>query len=240
MMSTYRIAICEDDTPIGKDLAVRCRTIFEAWHVDVDVSLFASADALQTFLKAGSVDFDLFLMDIEMQGMDGLTLAQWLYDNGARNKVIFITGHAEYALAGYRAHPLHYLLKPVDDRSLEESLQLAWSLHGPQTLVLKRGRNTYSLPLANIRYLESQGHNTRIYFVNESRLFNFSLVELEEWLPVKDFVRCHKSYLVNLAWVDEIVRNSVRLRDGDEVPISRTFYLAFQSAFVSYLNHSSI
>lgn len=173
MMSTYRIAICEDDTPVGKDLAVRCRTIFEAWHVDVDVSLFASADALQAFLKAGSVDFDLFLMDIEMQGMDGLTLAQWLYDNGARNKVIFITGHAEYALAGYRAHPLNYLLKPVDDRSLEESLQLAWSLHGPQTLVLKRGRNTYSLPLANIRYLESQGHNTRIYFVNESRLFNF-------------------------------------------------------------------
>ena len=239
-MRSYRIAICDDDAPVGQDLAMRCEAIFAAWHVDVAVSLFPSADALGALLKAGASDFDLFLLDIEMHGTDGLALAQWLYDNGERDKVIFITGHVEYALAGYQAHPLHYLLKPVDDHALEEALHLAWSLHGPQRLVLKKGRRTFSVLLSNIRYLESQGHHTTIHFSDETRLFNFSLSELERQLPGKNFVRSHKSYLVNLAWVDEIVRSSVRLRDGEEVPIIRNFYLGFQSAFVSYLNHSSI
>ena len=79
------------DAKLGEDLARRCREIFAGWRVEAD----------------------LFLLDIQMQGTDGLTLAQRLYDDGVRDRVIFITGHAEYALAGYDAHPLHYLLKFV-------------------------------------------------------------------------------------------------------------------------------
>ena len=95
----YRVVVCEDDAQLGEDLARRCREIFAGWRVEAEVRLFASADALLPLYETGAVEADLFLLDIQMQGTDGLTLAQRLYDDGVRDGVIFITGHAEYALS---------------------------------------------------------------------------------------------------------------------------------------------
>lgn len=239
-MAAYCIAICEDDKEAAEDLAARCKAIFDAWQVETAVECFASADALLACLVADFSRFDLFLLDIQMQGTNGLDLAQWLYDNGVHDRVIFITGHAEYALAGYNAHPLHYLLKPVENAALAETLNLAWSLHGPQSLILQRGRKMVALPLAEIRYVESQGHHINVHLGTESRLFTFTMQEIEKLLPRARFARCHKSYLVNLDWVAEVDKISVHLRDGERLPLSRSFYLDFQTAFVSYLNRSNI
>ena len=237
-MTPYRVVVCEDDAQLGEDLARRCREIFAGWSVEAEVQLYASADALLPLYETGAVQADLFLLDIQMQGTDGLTLAQRLYDDGVRDGVIFITGHAEYALAGYDAHPLHYLLKPVSDEALAEALSLAKAVKQPQTMLLQRGRRTLSLSLSAVCYLESQGHNTRIVLSDgERRLFNLPLTEVEAQLPEKDFAHSHKSYLINLAWVDEIDRARVRLKSGVELPVSRNYYLRFQTAFVSYINH---
>ena len=66
-----------------------------------------------------------------MAGTSGLEMARWLYDRGVRDRVVFITGNPEYALAGYDAHPLHYLLKPVDRERLEAALHLALEKRRP-------------------------------------------------------------------------------------------------------------
>lgn len=231
----YRVIVCEDDPLVGESLVCRTREILQRMDVSAVVTLYLSADALQKDLFDG-LEADLFLLDIRMEGTSGLTLAQQLYDQGVRDKVIFITGYAEYALEGYSAHPLHYLLKPVDDASLEEALQLAWSLHRPKNIVLQKGRRTFSLPLDEVLYLESKGHDTMIHFSHDTRQFPLSLTEVETLLPQRLFAHSHKSYLINLTWVEEIVRNSVRLRNGVVLPVSRSYYLAFQAAFVSYLN----
>lgn len=249
-MAAYRIAICEDETVLAEDIAARCEALFAAQNVETEVTCYTSAETLRQYLETqtarkadgeeGMGDYDLYLLDICMAEGDsaGLALAQWLFDNGVRDKVIFITGHAEYALAGYSAHPLHYLLKPVDDAALKEALQLAWTQHGPQTLTLRSGKRTLSLPLAEIRYCESQGHSVVVHLARDTRTFARSLRELEAMLPAGQFARCHKSYLVNLAWVDGIERPNVHLRDGNLLPVSRNYYIAFQTAFISYLNHN--
>lgn len=98
-MTPYRVVVCEDDAQLGEDLARRCREIFAGWRVEAEVQRYASADALLPLYETGAVEADLFLWDIQMHGTDGLTLAQRLYDDGVRDGVIFITGHAEYALS---------------------------------------------------------------------------------------------------------------------------------------------
>lgn len=82
--------------------------------VEGAVTCFASADNLREALEPGPDAFDLFLLDIRMEGTSGLDLARWLYRQGVRERFIFVTGAAEYAVEGYRTHPLHYLLKPVE------------------------------------------------------------------------------------------------------------------------------
>ena len=70
----------------------------------------------------------------------------------------------------------------------------------------------------------------------EAELVPLSLTEAESRMPAGAFARCHKSYLVSLAWVEEFSRAEVLLRDGTRLPVSRTFYAPFQSALIHYLN----
>ena len=119
-MSAYRVALCEDEAVERDQIAGLCRDIFSALGVEAEVVPFPSADDLRRTVEAGRTAFDLYLLDIQMkEGARGLDLARRRYHWGVRDRIIFITGNPEYALAGYEAHPLHYLLKPVSRDRLE-------------------------------------------------------------------------------------------------------------------------
>ncbi len=235
-VSQFRIAICEDDQTERTRLASLCSGLLSDRGIAHQIHAFPSADALIQELERGCDPFDLFLLDIQMEGTDGLELARQLYRQGVRDKVIFVTGSAEYALAGYDAHPLHYLLKPVGRERLEEALALVLERQ-PQTVLFQRGGRTMAFPLRELRYLESRNHGVVLHLKEEEQPLSISLAEAEQLVPAGAFRRCHKSYLVNLEWVGHITRTEVCLRDGERLPVSRTFYADFQSALIHYLNH---
>ena len=76
-----------------------------------------------------------------------------------------------------------------------------------------------------------------LHLKEEEQPLSISLAEAEQLVPAGAFRRCHKSYLVNLERVGHITRTEVCLRDGERLPVSRTFYADFQSALIHYLNH---
>lgn len=235
-MPAYQVALCEDE-PMDRDqLAGLCREIFSSWNIEAQLTAFPSADTLRAALETGQAVFDLYLLDIQMAGTSGLEMARWLYDRGIRDRVVFITGNPEYALAGYDAHPLHYRLKPVDRERLEAALHLALEKRRPQTILLRWGGKTAALPLGEIRWVESRDHGVVVCLGEEERAFPLSFRDAERLLPGASFRRCHKSYLVNMDWVDHLTRGGVILRDKRQLPVSRTYYAGFQSALVQYLN----
>lgn len=236
-MSPYRIAVCEDDRCDRELLTSLLQTLNSSSRLEV--SCYESADALRSSLEGGTPPFDLYLLDIQLPGASGLELGRWLYAQGVRNRVVFVTVSAEYALEGYDAHPLHYLLKPIGREALAAALSLAQESARPQTAQFRCGRRTVSLPLDDIRYMESRDHGVVVFLGEQTRPFPQSLTEAERSLPVEMFARCHKSYLVNLSWVEECGRGGVVLRDGVRLPVSRTFYRSFQSALVRWLNRSA-
>ena len=235
-MSTYRVALCEDEAVECRQITAMCRDIFAAQGVETEIVPFSSADALRQTAEEKRAAFDLYLLDIQMEGTTGLELAQWLYDQGVREKIIFITGNPEYALRGYDVEPLHYLLKPVRRERLEEALGRALKKRGMQTVLFQRGGKGVPLPLGEIRYLESRNHGVVVYLADSEQAFSFSLTEAERLLPAGTFCRCHKSYLVNLAWVERATHAGVLLKNGRQLPMSRTFYGDFQKALVFRLN----
>lgn len=131
-MALYRVAVCEDEADVRAQISADCLEVLSSLGTYAQLSGFSSADELRAELAGGADAFDLYLLDIQMEGTSGLELAQWLYDTGVRNRVIFITGSAEYALSGYSAHPLHYLLKPVGREELEGAMRLALEAREPQ------------------------------------------------------------------------------------------------------------
>lgn len=234
-MSAYRAALCEDEAVDRDQLAGLCRDIFAARGVEAEVVPFPSADALRRAPEAA--DFDLYLLDIQMnEGATGLELARWLYSQGVRDRIIFVTGAPGYALEGYDVEPLHYLLKPVDRQRLDDALRRALERQEPKTVRFQWDGAAVPLPLREIRYLESWNHGVVVRLEDRERFFAISLTEAERLLPPGMFHRCHKSYLVNLNRVERATHSGVLLTDGERLPMSRSCYAAFQNALVCRLN----
>lgn len=118
------IAVCDDEPATLAYLSALVRRWGEGRADPVRVERFPSAQALWFEWEAKPC-FDLFLLDIQMQGLDGVTLARKIRAADEKCAIIFITGTAEFAADGYDVSALHYLLKPIDEAKLFACLDKA-------------------------------------------------------------------------------------------------------------------
>lgn len=151
------IAIC-DDNPADSGYLSK---LLDIWSLRQDIQLkmetFTSAEAF-LFRYAENKYFDIILLDIEMKGMDGVTLAKQVRRENEALQIIFITGYSDYIAEGYEVAALHYLMKPVKedkffsvmDRAVEKMNQ------NDRCLNLNQSGEMVRIPLYEIRYLDVQ------------------------------------------------------------------------------------
>lgn len=237
-MGVYRVAVCDDERAACEEVCRLCDDILTQDGVPHRIVPFSSASALDACLREGDDAFDLLVLDIAMQGQSGMELAHELRRRRDRVSIVFVTGCEEYLEEGYGVQPVHFLLKPVTRERLSEALRADRELnHSPKTVTLQRGGRLLRLALSDIYCVETGvKHNVKIVTPAHAHLFPASLSYMEQALPAEQFVRCHKSYLVNLEHVTEVGRTAVRLDSGEEVPVGRKYAAETQSAFVAYLN----
>lgn len=236
-MSTYRIAVCDDDKIIRDNLCSFCNDILTNDSVEYRIETFDSACELEERLNTENCPFDLLILDIKMDGMTGMELARSLREKGNRISIIFVTAYEDYLREGYSVQPIHFLLKPVRREKLASAIHTDLKLNYiPKTVVIHIGNKLLHLSLSDIRYVESYNHRIVIHQGTGNSTYYYSLSDFEKQLPMGRFARCHNSYLVNLNKVREIGRTVISLQSGETLPMGRTYYKAFQSAFVRYIN----
>lgn len=236
-MSLYRIAICDDDDIVKNELSSLCHEILSEEEITHSITTFSSAVELEKRINSESCSFDLLILDIQMNGMTGMELAHSLRDRGNRVSIIFVTACDDYLSEGYDVQPIHFLLKPIRCEALANALHTDLKLnHLPKTIVLHIGSKLLQLAVADIKYIESYNHSIIIHQGTEESSYYYSLGELEKQLPAGQFARCHNSYLVNLNEVQAIGRTELSLHSGETIPVGRTYYQAFQSAFIRFIN----
>ena len=173
-----------------------------------------------------------------MNGMTGLELARSLRSKDDRISIIFVTACDNYLSEGYDVQPIHFLLKPICREALANAIRTDLKLNYlPKAVTLSIGNKILHFSVSEIRYVESYNHNIIIHQSSgNSNTYYLSLTEFEKQLPKGHFSRCHNSFLVNLSRVKEIGRTDLTLRNGDMLPVGRTYYKAFQSEFIRYIN----
>lgn len=236
-MQPYRLALCEDDPQESAHLEALCGQLLSRRGISYTLARFASADELREVLERDLSAFDLLLLDIQMEGMNGMELAHLLHDQKAPVRFLFITGCPDYALEGHQVHPVHYLLKPVDPQALDEALAQDWETHcGSRPILFRQKGKSVFLPAEDIRYMESTNRSIIVHTPEEDLAFPLSLTDAERLTPPGLFARCHNSYLVNLDQVREVDRMALRLRDGTRLPVGRRYYQNFQAALIRRIN----
>lgn len=228
----YRIAVCDDDEGMRSTLRAYCGEILKRYGIEYEMGEYSSAETFET--EAGK--YDLLLLDIEMDGKNGMSLAKELRKSGNDISIVFISGHDRYLKDGYSVRPIQYLFKPLNKDELENAIKIDLKLnHIPGSVALNTGQKTVVVPVKDIRYAESFDHKVHVHTNEQDIVISRSLGELEKQLYVYDICRCHNSYLVNLKYIAEFTRKEIVMDDGIRIPVGRKFCKDIQSEFVRYI-----
>jgi DNA-binding LytR/AlgR family response regulator len=166
---------------------------------------------------------DLCLVDIHMPGITGLEFISAI--SHLPIKIIIITSYPDYAVKGFELNVVDYLLKPFSFQRFEQSTQRAFDaikLLSPAFISIKGNYGLERIEVEKILYVEAM-HNYMILHLESKKIITYSSMQkLEEGLIVEGFIRCHKSYLVNIRKVTRLHGNFIYVNDL-QIPIGRTF-----------------
>ena len=213
------------------------------------ISTFRSAVVAKEWLKENEVD--LIFVDINMPDMTGVEFVQTL---DSKAMVIFTTAYAEYAIEGFKLSAIDYLLKPFGlneivratekaqslyeliqlqervEKNQEQSEEVEESAEESGVLSVHADRKTHIVKLSNIVYLESAGEYVRLHLADGTKLVTlFRLKNMESSLQSAQFMRVHRSYIINLDHVSGYTKGRVFLTNEDYVPIGDSYKEQFIS-----------
>lgn len=230
----YKIAICDDLEEDRQSLSnLSLQWAKEANH-SVELSTFSSAENF-LFHYVENSDFDILLLDVEMNTMSGIELAKHIRKNNHQVEIIFITSHFEFISEGYEVDALHYLGKPIRKEKLLQVLSKAaekLSITPPSILITCDGE-TIKLYETDILYVESFLHYLSIHTKTKEYKIKESMTAFENKLS-DTFFRIHRSYLVSLKAITKISRTCVTIEGMIELPVARGKYDEINRAFIEH------
>ncbi|MBN2728595.1 MAG: response regulator transcription factor [Bacteroidales bacterium] len=199
--------------------------------LDLVKSCGNAIEALE-FIKKEHVD--LIFLDINMPEMTGMELAKSL---DSKTMVIFTTAYEEFALESYEVEAIDYILKPISRDDFMRAARKAADRKMPKGLetvktdefFVKSDGKIIRISLEEITYIESMSEYVRIHFdEGKSIMTLMSMKNLDSTLPQKDFMRVHRSYIVNLNKVQTIERNRIVFNKETYIPVSDQYKDAFK------------
>ena len=227
-----RIAVI-DDRPADRETIAALVSRWAKDRAETAVSIpFPSAEAF-LFAYSEDRDFDILLLDVEMSGEDGISLAKRLRQEGCAAEIVFVTSHFELAGEGYEVDALHYLVKPISQEKLSAVLTKAANRlkAAPPSIVISSEGETVRLTERELLYVEAFLHYLVLHTEARDYRIKETLGEFAGRLS-EDFFRIHRSVLVNLRRIVKITRTDVTLDSGDILPVARGKYDAVNRAFI--------
>lgn len=229
------IAVCDDEKSQLEYLSNIIKKWSDTMNIPCVLSLFESAE--EFWFEYGKNRFDIAVLDIQMSGQNGMELAKELRKLNDKISIIFVTGISDYIGEGYNVYAVNYLLKPIDENRLFDALSAASDRNNTsdnKKVVLEIDGETIAIYEDEIEYLEAFSHSTSIYTESGALEVQSGMNAVMAKLSADKFVKCHRSYGVNLKCVKLIKKYEILLDSGKTVPISRRMYNDVNDAFISY------
>lgn len=191
---------------------------------------------------------NIVLLDIQMPDGSGFDLLNKI--NNRDFEVIFITAHEQFAIKAIKASTIDYILKPVDKGELMSAFQNAISVlnsklnlkyknlldtiqEKQKKIAIRTKKSVFIIDLEDIIKCQSDRNYTFFYLKDGKKILTSrSLKDYEDILKFPNFVRCHRSYIINLDYLDRYEHKdggTIIMKDGSEIPLSRSSKDAFLS-----------
>ena len=199
--------ICDDNPSVLDRLAKMLESIFISNDIDASIGL-KSITASDVINYLGNHKVDVLILDINLKSeITGCDIANMVRKKNKDVYLIFTTGHLEYALMAYKYKTFDYLPKPIVDEKLEETiLRLIDDIKHTPSKFIRLNNNKTIINQDEVNYIKKDG--MKLVFCTNTRTYETysSFNKIESCLP-ENFVRCHKSYIVNVKKISDINSN---------------------------------
>ena len=235
-----KIAICDDE----KEFRDAAEQMLNQYMGDAGVpfkyDVFSISSELIDSIENG-IAYDIYLLDIYMPGITGMSIATELRNRGVKSPVIFLTSSTDHALEAFGVDATHYLLKPYTKENFYVGMDKAMgsiTSHKNDSIILKVDNEYRSISVSNICYCEAEDKYQRFYFEDgEKLLVRISGTELYRQLSeFESFYRCGRAHIVNLEHISKVMQKGVAFKNGMQLNLPHTVLSGLRSAFFDYFN----
>ncbi|MGR6858002.1 LytR/AlgR family response regulator transcription factor [Bacillus halotolerans] len=229
-----RVLIVDDEILARDELAYLLKRTNEELEINEAENIESAFDQMMDQKP------DLLFLDVDLSGENGFDIAKRLKNMKHPPAVVFATAYDQYALKAFEVDALDYLTKPFDEervrqtmkkykkvkREIDEPEQIS---HASQhKLALSVGESIVIVDTKDIIFAGTEGGHVHVKTFDASYSVNDTLVVIEKKLPETDFLRVHRSFVVNTEYIKEIQpwfnsTYNLIMKDGSKIPVSRTY-----------------
>lgn len=231
-----RIAICDDNISFIQQIS----SMIDSWQAKPTSTVYQCFDNGDDLANAhNAMPFDIILLDIVMPLANGIEVAREIRHTDKNVKIVFLTSSPEFAVESYTVKANNYLLKPVDKNALYRCLdELAREAEKELNSITVRGLySVQKLLLDKIEYVEAQNKHIVFNLADNNKTETTEpLYFYENKLTIDDgFFKCHRSYIVNINYIDTYTTKEIIMRSGYRIPIARSCQKKFENAYFSVM-----
>ena len=235
-----KIAICDDEKMFCDSAERMLKLYMEEKAVPYQADVFGVPSELVDAIEKGTI-YDIYLLDIYMPGITGMSIATELRSRGVKSPIIFLTSSTDHALEAFGVNATHYLLKPYSKENfyagMDKAMQSITS-HKDDSIVLKVDNEYRSISVSGIIYCESEDKYQRLYLENNEKLLvRISGAELFNLLSQFDSIyHCGRAHILNLDYISRITADGVIFKSGTQLKLPHTVLAGLKKSFFDYFN----
>ncbi len=230
-----RIAVCDDTRAYRDSIHNLCMDYLQDRRVEAEIVLFISGEELLSYAD----EINILLLDIEMEGMNGIEVKEELQRKRQDTGIIYITNHTRFMQDAFGRQVYGFLSKPVSKEKLYKLMDQALREIEEDFLVSTEDRLFPYIKAKGILYIKAEDKYSVIVTPEREYLLRRNMVEWEACLSGRSFCRVHKSYIINLDHVC-CVSGDIIMDNGARIKIGRSRVQIFKDQYMDYLRRKVV
>ena len=233
------IAICDDSKQERQILAALFKRYQELHATPLQIHIFQNGFSLLDAIDQGK-RFDITILDILMPGENGIEIARNIRASGTDTEIIFLTSSPEHAVDSYEVKAQNYLLKPVTEEKFFASIDsILAELDEKDTasFIIYTTEKQYSrIRVSSLVYGEVTHRTITLHLADQTMISAvMTFTEFQDILKAyPDFIYPHRSYAVNMNYIQYVTKSDIILTDGQKIPLSRNNYTKISEQFLNF------
>lgn len=229
-----KIAICDDE----HNFVLKLKDMIKKYCPDTEklqIWEFGSGEEFLASFKAGR--YDVIILDIRMKELNGIETAKEVRTKDDFVIIVFVTNYGEFAIQGYEVNTFRYILKDQPEQIYKKQLRSIFHEYHQKhyNFLVKENGTLYNIRIDQIMYFAVYGRVIEIHADSGTYEYSGTISQIREDDRLVNFISPHRSYYVNLAYIDNIEKKNVNMKNKEKIPLSRNYRKIVTNRFVSFL-----